>query len=119
MTNRERENKPALDIRQNMTTEEMRDFLLQNNFMRVRQLEDGSWIGTMKLMFTTSVCMDIDELSPFRYRWCFADPEEANHFFDTAVDFDEVPTRRTSLKGHRYRGEPLLREKDEFGFDKW
>jgi porphobilinogen deaminase len=64
MTNRERENKPALGIRQNMTTEEMRDFLLQNNFMRVRQLEDGSWIGTMKLMFTTSVCMDIDELSP-------------------------------------------------------
>lgn len=102
-----------------MTPEEMREFLLQQGFLRVRQLADDSWIGVLKLAFTTSVCMDIDEVSPFRYRWCFADPNEAHHFFETAVDYDEVPTKRDSLKGHRYRGEPLLREMDEFGFDKW
>lgn len=99
--------------------EQIREFLLEQGFLRVRQLEDGSWIGVLRLVFTTSVCMDIDEFSPFRYRWCFADPAEANHFFETAVDYDEVPTKHDSLKGHRYRGEPLLREKDEFGFDKW
>jgi hypothetical protein len=31
----------------------------------VRQLADDSWIGVLKLAFTTSVCMDIDEVSPF------------------------------------------------------
>lgn len=93
--------------------------LTQCDFMKVRQLADGSWIGVMRLMFTYSVCMDIDEVTPFRYRWCFQDKAEADYFFETAVDFDEVPTRRVSLKGHRYRGEPLLREKDEHGFDKW
>ncbi|HGV4939764.1 TPA: hypothetical protein ACNHBH_002515 [Klebsiella pneumoniae] len=102
-----------------MTPEEMHEYLLQQGFLRVRQLADDSWIGVLKLAFTTSVCMDIDEVSPFRYRWCFSDPSEAHHFFETAVDYDEVPTKRDSLKGHRYRGEPLLREKDEFGFNKW
>lgn len=102
-----------------MTPEEMREFLLQQGFLRVRQLADDSWIGVLRLAFTTSVCMDIDEVTPFRYRWCFSDPAEANHFFESAVDYDEVPIKRKSLKGHRYRDEPLLREQDEFGFDKW
>ncbi|WP_446914460.1 hypothetical protein, partial [Klebsiella pneumoniae] len=102
-----------------MDKNEMRNFLLQQGFLRVRQLADDSWIGVLRLAFTTSVCMDIDEVTPFRYRWCFADPAEAIHFFETAVDYDEVPTKRDSLKGHRYVGEPLLREKDEFGYDKW
>ncbi|EPO4282072.1 hypothetical protein ACUARP_004551 [Klebsiella pneumoniae] len=102
-----------------MDKNEMHSFLLQQGFLRVRQLADDSWIGILQLAFTTSVCMDIDEVTPFRYRWCFADPAEANHFFETAVDYDEVPAKRSTLKGHRYRGEPLLREKDEFGFNKW
>lgn len=95
------------------------DILLGHGFKKVRKIKDGSWIGILPLAFTTSVCMDIEEINPFRYRWCFSDPSEANHFFDTADDYDEVPIKRNSLKGHRYRGEPLLREQDEFGFDKW
>lgn len=102
-----------------MNTEEMRNYLLNNGFSRVRQLDDDTWVGILKLAFTTSVCIDIEEVSPFRYRWCFQDPAEAVYFFETVKDYREIPTRRESLRGHRYRGEPLLREKDEYGFDKW
>ncbi|HBM2881016.1 TPA: hypothetical protein LVL09_004838 [Klebsiella oxytoca] len=102
-----------------MNTEKMRNFLLDNGFSKVRQLEDGTWVGVLKLAYTTSVCVDIEEISPFRYRWCFENPAEADYFFETVKDYREIPARRESLRGHRYRDEPLLREKDEFGFDKW
>ncbi len=103
-----------------LSPEQIREFLLEQGFLRVRQLEDSSWIGVLRLAFTTSVCMDIDEFSPFRLSAGVSLTQQtANHFFETAVDYDEAPTKRDSLKGHRYRGEPLLREKDEFGFDKW
>ncbi|HAT1642304.1 TPA: hypothetical protein I8Y18_003466 [Raoultella ornithinolytica] len=101
------------------TDTEVEEFLLSQGFTRVRKIKDGSWIGILPLAFTTSVCMDIEDITPFRYRWCFSDPDEAKYLFDTAKEFDEIPVKRDSLKGHRYRGEPLLREKDEFGFDKW
>lgn len=41
----------------------MHSFLLQQGFLRVRQLADDSWIGILQLAFTTSVCMDIDEVT--------------------------------------------------------
>lgn len=56
--------------------------------------------------------MDIDEIMPFRYRWCFADPSEADFLFATANEFAEIPVKRNLLKGHRCRDEPLLREQD-------
>lgn len=102
------------------TNDEVHAFLLENNFTAFRQLETGEWIGVMRLMFTMSVCMDITPLSPYAYRWCFADAQEAILFFAEAKEFDEVPSVRTSLKGHRYGGrEPLLVEHDERGFPKW
>lgn len=102
------------------TQEEVHAFLLENRFTSFRQLPTGEWIGMLRLMFSMSVCMDITPLSPYTYRWCFADAQEATHFFETAKEFDEVPQIRTSLKGHRYGGRsPLLTENDERGFPKW
>ncbi|HBQ3191054.1 TPA: hypothetical protein L7W01_005365 [Klebsiella variicola subsp. variicola] len=101
------------------TDREIESILLDHGFKKVRKIKDGCWIGILPLAFTTSVCMDIDEITPFRYRWCFADPSEADFLFTTANEFDEVPVKRNSLKGHRYRDEPLLQEQDEFGYDKW
>lgn len=102
------------------TKEEVENFLLSNGFITFRQLETGEWIGILPLMFTTSVCMDVTPISAFAYRWCFADAQEAILFFAEAKEFDEVPSVRTSLKGHRYGGrEPLLIEHDERGFPKW
>lgn len=102
-----------------MTKEEIDQYLRENQFMMWRQLESGEYIGILPLMFTFSVCMQIERISPYAYRWCFQDFAEALHFYETAKEFDEVPTVRTSLKGHRYRHAPLLIEKDERGFDKW
>lgn len=101
------------------TDEEVDKFLTENTFTAWRRLETGEVIGILKLMFTTSVCMDVTPINPYAYRWCFEDPREAVVFFSTAKEFDEVPTHRNSLKGHRYRTKPLLVENDERGFPKW
>lgn len=103
------------------TTEQVEDFLRSNEFVVFRQLETGEWIGILKLAFTWSVCMDIGEVRAFTYRWCFEDANEAFLFYTTAVDFDEVPESRVSLKGHRWISSkgPLTNENDERGFPKW
>lgn len=102
-----------------MSDEQVEQYLAENKFTEYRKLETGEWIGLMQLMFTLSVCMDIDYYTPYAYRWCFQDPEEARHFFKTAKEFDEVPEHKTSLKGHRYKTKPLYVEHDELGFAKW
>ena len=103
----------------NLSQQEIDLFLMRNGFSRWRQLESGEYIGLRSLMFTWAVCMDIRIDQVFSYRWCFKDKDEAIYFFDTAKEIDEVPSLRTSLKGHRYIDKPLLVEKDELGFDKW
>lgn len=99
--------------------EEVRDFMDKNLYTLPRQLPDGEWIALVRLLTTWSVCCGITPWTPFKYRWCFRDKAEALYFLETAQEFDEVPTRKTSLKGHRYTTEPLYTEKDEFGFNKW
>lgn len=94
-------------------------FMEENLYLMPRQLADGEWVAMHRLAFTWSICCDITPQQPFKYRWCFADKAEALYFLETIVDYDEVPVRKTSLKGHRYRDEPLYREKDAHGFDKW
>ena len=49
----------------------------------------------------------MDEVTAFRYRWCFEDSKEALYLLQTMTDVDEVPTKRNGLKGHRYFGRPL------------
>ncbi|WP_204787282.1 hypothetical protein, partial [Klebsiella pneumoniae] len=81
------------------------------------------WSTSKTPSYTKSVSwhhyLDIEEITPFRYRWCFANPVEALYLFDTATEFYEIPKKRSSLKGHRYRVAPLLVENDELGFPKW
>lgn len=104
-----------------MTDEQVEKYLIDDcDFIKVRKLESGEWIGILKLIFTTSVCMDIDYITPYVYRWCFEDKEEAELFFETAKEYDEIPIKRESLKGHRYnKDNPLLIEYDSLGFKKW
>lgn len=104
---------------ENWTNEEIDDFLVENRFIAWRKLETGEVIGILELAFTTSVCMDVTPDTPYAYRWCFQDRREALVFFETAKKFDEVPTHRASLKGHRYKCKPLLVENDERGLPKW
>lgn len=100
----------------------MREFLIEiNNFVAVRKLEDGTVVGVMLLYSTVSVCTDIEPLTPFKYRWCFQDADEAKEFYLTLKDFDEVPApeKRKSLVGHRYTRKPLIMEYDALGLPKW
>lgn len=95
-------------------------FMEENYYLMPRQLEGGEWVAMVRLAYTWSVCSDIRPATPFIYRWCFERKDEAVYFLKHMVDFDEVPERKTSLRGHRYMTEqPLYREKDELGFDKW
>jgi hypothetical protein len=64
-----------------MPDEEVIKYLTEvEMFGRVRKLEDGSFVGCMKLAYTMSVCTDITPSTPYAYRWCFKDPEEAFYF---------------------------------------
>ena len=94
-------------------------FMKENMFIASRQLPDGTWCGLYPLAFTLSVCMDITEHSPYGYRWCFEDSEEAKLFFSNAKTFDEVPEKRESLKGHRYGRAARLLSTDQLGLRKW
>ena len=95
-------------------------FLNDNCFIHHRKLGDGSWVAIMRLAFTWSVCTDITPMSPYAYRWCFENIDEALYFIDTIKEFDEVPTRRDSLRGHRFHdGQARYVKYDELGFKMW
>lgn len=99
--------------------DKVKDFMKMNMFIASRQLQDGTWCGLYPLAYTLSVCMDITEHSPYSYRWCFENVEEAKEFFSTAKAFDEVPEKRKSLKGHRYGRTSRLLSTDHLGIRKW
>lgn len=102
-----------------MSQAQIDEFLRSNLFIAWRQLPGGEWIGLYPLAFTMSVCMDITKHQAYAYRWCFEDPAEAIYFYENAKEYDEIPTRRESLKGHRYGRTPKLLEFDELGFARW
>lgn len=94
-------------------------FMKENHFQLPRKLAGGEWCALLRLAFTWSICTDVTPYTPFKYRWCFEDKDEALYFLKTMEDYDEVPVRKTSLRGHRYKTAPLYREQDQFGYDKW
>lgn len=115
-------NKPVPPYRRDWysaSDEEIEQFLLKEGYLACRKLDDGEWIALLPLAFTLSVCCGPDFINAYQYRWCFKDHEEAVHFFKTCKEVDEIPTRRESLKGHRYARAPLLVEYDEFGHARW
>lgn len=107
------------DAFEGWSEESVRTFLLINRYGNSRRLPDGSWAAQLRLLTTHSVCMGVSEHSSFEYRWCFADPAEAQFFLENAQAVDDVPQQRVSLRGHRYHDRPLLVELDENGFRKW
>lgn len=104
--------------------EKVKDYLIGlNNMLAFRRLEDNSVVDVALLMTTISICTGVEPLSPFKYRWCFRDAEEAKYFYQNVKEFDEIPSleHRKSLVGHRYHQEtgPLLKEYDQLGIPRW
>ena len=95
------------------------NWLTLQNFINIRKLEDGCWVGIYQLAYTWSVCSDITYGSQYAYRWCFKDPEEAFYFCDNIKEFDEIPERRQTLQGHRYTKESRLAATDQLGIKRW
>lgn len=101
------------------TDEDLIIFLESQGFTHLKQLEGGDWVGILPLAFSTSVCSGIDWMTPFKYRWCFKHPKDAIEFLKNMQDFDDIPCDMSKIVGHRYIDKPLIRVKDERGFDKW
>lgn len=101
------------------TDEEVIAWLERNSFTNLKKLEDGSWVGAMWLTTTLSVCCDITPFTPYAYRWCFRDPREAYAFLEEITEFDQVPTQRESLSGHRFSLYGRLLKFDKNGFKAW
>lgn len=100
--------------------EKIEEYLINHEkFIKVRKLEDGSWVGIMLLLKTTSVCCDIGPSTQFAYRWCFKDPVEAEEFFNEVKEFDDPPENKSSLVGHRFTGYSRLYKTDQEGFKRW
>ena len=103
-----------------MNDEQVMDFLIKNYYEHPRKLADGSWVALYMLATTWSVCTDITKESPYAYRWCFTDKNEAMYFLDTIEEFDEIPTRTQSLRGHRFDGGfARVIHYDKDGYRKW
>ena len=94
-------------------------FLEANYHQFPKKLEDGSWCALFKLATTWSVCTDITYHTSYAYRWCFRDKDEALYFLENIKEFDEVPTRRTSLVGHRFDRYARLASWDHEGKKRW
>lgn len=61
-----------------------------NGYFRWRQLEDGTYVAMIKLMFTTAIVTDVDYCG-YANRFCFDNVELAHSEFDRLVDRDSEP----------------------------
>ncbi len=67
----------------NATDKEIISWLEGNYYLSPRRIEDGSWVAINKLMYIWAVCVDMDEINAYRYRWYFEDINEALYFLAT------------------------------------
>lgn len=54
--------------RQDEFTARMREEL---DFFGAKRLDDGTYVGLKRLMFTTAICIGTDEWTPQKRRYCF------------------------------------------------
>jgi len=60
-------------------------------YKHVRQLPDGTWAGTIELLFTRAICTGIAPLT-YAYRWCFEDKQRAVDELNKLTAMDDEPT---------------------------
>lgn len=67
-----------------------KEFFEEQGYQNVRQLPDGSWAGTIELMFTRAICTGLD-YHGWAYRWCFENRDLANVELAKLESFDDEP----------------------------
>lgn len=66
------------------------DWFAANNYIRPRQLADGSWAALYRLFTTMSIVMGMDEFS-WKYRFCFKSDAKAVEEFEKLQTVDDIP----------------------------
>lgn len=66
-------------------------FFLDQGYLRVRKLEDGTFIGLGKLIFTTAIYCDLDQQG-YDKRFCFEKPEKALEEFNKMKTINDEPS---------------------------
>lgn len=61
-----------------------------NNYVKWRQLDDGTYVAMIRLMFTMAIVMDVD-VCGYHSRFCFDNVELAYSEFDRLEDRDSEP----------------------------
>jgi hypothetical protein len=64
--------------------------ILDTQYEKVRQLEDGTFIGIHNLMFTRALHIDLD-IHGWSRRYCYADRDLADVAFNTMTTSDDQP----------------------------
>lgn len=80
-------------------TPEFAKMLEENGYTHVRVLDDGSVAALLRLMFTTSICVDINWDS-WASRYCFKDPAMALEQLNLMKSPDDVPTGFIARRGY-------------------
>jgi hypothetical protein len=62
----------------------------RNEYLRWRQLTDGTYVAMIKLLFTVAIVIDVDEFG-FAKRFCFDNPRLALEQFHVLSDQDSEP----------------------------
>lgn len=76
--------------------------LKDNGYKNIRVLDDGTIVGTLDLLFTRAVCIDLNEMG-WGSRYCYPDRDLAVKACNAMVDGDHPP-----LLGYvAQRGKPL------------
>jgi hypothetical protein len=69
-------------------TQWMRDEAL---FLGAKRLEDGSYAGVQRLMFTTAICIGVTPMTAFQRRYCFNDLGQCLHSYSEIKQLGDEP----------------------------
>ena len=62
-----------------------------NRYLAWKQLEDGTYVAVVELMFTTAICVDMS-VTGYANRFCFTDHWQALSEFRKMTSIDTEPT---------------------------
>lgn len=79
-------------------TPEFESYLLENGYTHIRELEDGSVAALHRLLFTTGLCVDLNQVG-WASRYCFEDKAKAIEQLALLKDADSVPQGFVARRG--------------------
>lgn len=65
---------PDTDGAQDAFTERMRTEL---GYLGAKKLEDGTYVGVQRLLYTLAICVGVSEIKPYERRYCYDNAAEA------------------------------------------